>query len=138
MAAGLGAGGRCHLHGGIPRTPEGVRRAAEGGAAYWARRRVELGLPPDWRIRKVRMTAAQWLARQSSGKPPSIQSLAAKEQWRQWRAERGLPEDWRYGAVEKPAGEWLAERGLPVPEAARTKRKGGRPRKARPWSTFYD
>jgi hypothetical protein len=86
-----------------------VQRAAAAGAAYQARKRAALGLPPDWRVRVARMTAAQWLKRQAEGKPPSPQSIGAAKRWERWRAERGLPADWRYGPVGVPAAAWLAE-----------------------------
>jgi hypothetical protein len=102
------AGGRCSIHGGA-------------AAIHFARWRTERGLPADWRIRKVRMTAAAWLKRQAEGKAPSIQSIAAREQWRRWRAARGLPPDWRYAPIGKPAEQWLAEQrakqGEPPAEA---------------------
>lgn len=63
-AKAINGTGRCRVHGGTLRTPEGVRRATEGQAAYYARLRQHLGLPAWWRFKLVGMTATEWLAKQ--------------------------------------------------------------------------
>jgi hypothetical protein len=77
------------------------------------------------------MTSTEWLKRQAEDKPPSIQSIAAKEQWRKWREARGLPPDWRYAPTGEPADEWFRRHGKPVPEGYQ-RRRGGRPRRKPP------
>ncbi|HEY1243781.1 MAG TPA: hypothetical protein VGF29_03025 [Hyphomicrobiaceae bacterium] len=64
MAAGIGAGGRCAVHGGTLPSPEVRQRISEASRAYWARYREAMGLPSWWRQRLVGVSAAAWLAKQ--------------------------------------------------------------------------
>jgi hypothetical protein len=76
IAAGIGAGGRCFIHGGVSRlrTPEGVARAAEAVVAFYADWRSQHGLPSNWRYRRVRMSAARWLALEALKAAQSVES----------------------------------------------------------------
>ena len=77
------ANGRCKNHGGLVRvvlrSPQGVERAAQAVRALYADWRAELGLPPGWRYRKVRMSAAEWLARQKAKPTEELRTKTPSE-----------------------------------------------------------